>query len=91
MSNPEPTEVAITTLENEVLDASEVNAVAHEIESHLMGRDIQTCVAALIALAIVNMREGFEKGDLGKAVYDVSQFIMTLDEDGASTTPEGVS
>lgn len=83
-----PTEVEVTSLEQTELEGDTVNRIANKIEEVLLGEDLQAAVAAMIALSIMNIRRGEYTGDdLGRAIFEVSQFISMLPVDAPAPTP----
>ena len=78
MSESNTPEVEVATLEQTATTGDDVNRIAGAIESVLEGEDLRACMAALIALAILNMRQDLQDIDLGAAITKISAEIAML-------------
>lgn len=73
-----PTEAEVTTLDQSSVDSATISAIAGDIENVLQGKSRQASVAALIALAILNIRNDYTGENLASAIYETSMFISML-------------
>lgn len=74
------------TLESAMTTGDEVNVVANKLEAVLVGHNRQAAIAALIALAVLNLRPDFTGDSLGEAITHISKEICLLDVIDAQVT-----
>lgn len=72
-TNPE-----VTVLDQTAITGDEIAAIANVVEETLVGQNRQAAIAALIALAILNIRNDYQGENLGNAITEVSTFISML-------------
>lgn len=78
MTTPTDTSAEITTLDQSSVDSATISQIAGEIETLLQGKSRQASVAALIALAILNIRNDYTGENLAQAIYETSMFISMM-------------
>ena len=75
-------EVEVATLDQTTTTVDDVNRIAGALEAVMEGEDLRACMAALIALAILNMRTDLQDIDLGAAITKISAEIAMLPSPG---------
>lgn len=75
----EPTETTVATIEEGEVTGAQIQLLANKLGVILLGEPTPVAIAALLALAILYIRNGqFQGDDLGLAIQDVGEYISTL-------------